>query len=731
MKKQVSLALFCLLLLTAGFAPPSYAQTAAPTFEAKRVANWNQDQSGQPSARVSTPSHRTLTSVLEAYDLYTLDAEAISRYVQGSAGPASFQLALGDEHAWSLTLEENNLLSPNYESVALTPQGKVATTSTPTVTFRGQLNNEGGGEVRLLLDGDQLKGFITYQGKKMYLENLSGLTPEADPSQFVFYAEDEVLEDGSLMCLAKEEKTYQQDVDSKINERAANGCEDQAQLEIATFALFGRYQSAGSSQSAVNNEILGILNNVQANYTQFSIDFKVVEQVVSTCASCDPWSTTRPSDILSEFTRWGPSGFSKQHDAGICFFDGNGSGTVGVAWLRAICTNNRYSVCDKLGTSESNRVLVAHEMGHNFGANHDASGAPFIMAPSVNRSTQWSSNSISSINSHISSRGCLACVSGGGDNPPPPPTPDECDAPTNLRARNIGVNTAQLAINAASGANNYTYRVRAKGNSQWSSFDRSELIINLQGLQANTTYQWEVRTNCDNERSSFVRGAEFKTRSSDTPPPPAACNVPTSPRVSNLRPTTADFSWQAVNGATSYQYRIKARGSSRWFTFNVGGTGISIRGMQPGTTYDWQVRTVCSDGTSAYTTARQFTTFERRNSLSASQATAQENKVTAEAALEVGLIDLNEQAIALDANADELTELIAYPNPFANGFQVKLPTDEPVQVNVFDLRGRIVQSMRRQSSNLMVLGQGLLPGAYTVQIISSDFQGEAKIIKSE
>ena len=734
MKRPVPIILLCLVIATLGFTPPSYAQTTVPTFEAERITHWGENQSGQPSARVSAPSHRALTSVLNAYDLYTLDAEAIGRYVKGSSGPASFQLALGDEYRWTLTLEENDLLSPNYESFALTPQGSVAADPTPTVTFKGQLNNEGGGEVRLLLDGEKLKGFITYQGKKMYLENLSGLASEADDSQFVFYAEDDVQEDGSLMCLAKEEKVYEQSVDDRINERASNGCEDQAQLEIATFALYKRYQSAGNSQSGVNNEILGILNNVQANYTQFSIKFKIIEQVVSTCASCDPWSTTQPSDILSEFTRWGPSGFKNQHDAGICFFDGNGSGTVGVAWLRAICTSSRYSVCDKLGTAESNRVLVAHEMGHNFGANHDASGAPFIMAPSVNRSAQWSSNSISSINDHISSRSCLACVSGGGGNPPPPP--NECDAPTNLRVSNVGTTTARLAINPASGANNYTYQFRVKGTSQWSSFDRTQSSTDVQGLRSNTTYQWQVRTNCDSKNSSFVRGPEFKT-TGGTPPPPEACNAPTRPRASNLRPTSCDFSWQAVDGATSYDYRIRVKGGSRWFTFSVGRTNIGIRGMTPGTTYQWQIRTVCADGTSSYIPARDITTFKRQSGQVAVTATespsVDEGLTSLGVTSEVGLIDLGEQPVALGANATALTELTAFPNPFASSFQLKLPaTDEQLQVNVFDIQGRLVQSLQRKLAGpTMELGQGLLPGAYTVQVASPSFRGQAKIIKGK
>ncbi len=598
MMKRTTTIFWCYLIVAAlsGLTVPSYAQTP-PTFEGRHLAQWD-GAKDRPSTQVSGTSHQVLTEVITSYDLYTLDARAIDRYVKSTPESATFQLVLGEEYQWEIMLEENNLLSPDYQSFALTSQGKVEVASTPTVTFRGQLLSEGGGEVRLLLDGDQLQGFVTVNDKKIYLENLSNLSSGASTSQFVLYSEDAVKEEGELLCLAKQEQAYDKQIQDRVTDQAANGCEDQAELEIATLALFRRFNSAGS-QPAVNNEILGILNNVQANYNQFSIKFNVVEQVVSTCSSCDPWTTTNPSSILREFTNWGSSGFSQRHDAGICFFDGAGSGTVGVAWVGAICTSSRYSVCDKLRTSESNRVLVAHEVGHNFSARHDASGSPFIMAPSVNTSSNWSSASTNAINNHISSRSCLSCVGGGGT-----PPPVACPVPTQLRAQNISVTTVSLNWRSAGSGNDYRLQYRRQGTSSWTSRNVGSSNASLSGLRANTTYQWRVRTICDNSNSDYISGPNFTTRPEDT----NGCTAPTALVVNNIRTSTASFDWRSMNGARNYTFRIRSKGSSRWFSFNVSRSSIGVRGMRSGTTYQWQVRTNCSGGSSNYVVGAEFTT---------------------------------------------------------------------------------------------------------------------------
>jgi subtilisin family serine protease len=86
------------------------------------------------------------------------------------------------------------------------------------------------------------------------------------------------------------------------------------------------------------------------------------------------------------------------------------------------------------------------------------------------------------------------------------------------------------------------------------------------------------------------------------------CDEPSSLSTSNITTTTATISWGGVTGAANYEVRFRVAGGSYQF-FNASGTSLNITGMTPNTTYEWSVRTNCTNGlTSAWPANVQFTT---------------------------------------------------------------------------------------------------------------------------
>ncbi|MBO9202114.1 MULTISPECIES: reprolysin-like metallopeptidase [Niastella] len=89
----------------------------------------------------------------------------------------------------------------------------------------------------------------------------------------------------------------------------------------------------------------------------------------------------------------------------------------------------------------------------------------------------------------------------------------------------------------------------------------------------------------------------------------SGCSSPTGLTASAITTTSATVGWTAVSGAVSYDVDYKASSASTWTNAATGTTvtSVGLTGLTQGTVYDYRVRTNCSSGSSAYSTA-QFTT---------------------------------------------------------------------------------------------------------------------------
>ena len=133
----------------------------------------------------------------------------------------------------------------------------------------------------------------------------------------------------------------------------------------------------------------------------------------------------------------------------------------------------------------------------------------------------------------------------------------------------------------------YQYACVAKNATpeSWTDVPGTELTLTLHGLTAGTSYDLYVRSDCGTEQSS---GAKVNF----TP----VCPAPTAPQISNIGTTTADLSWTAASGITTYQYVTAISGQTpNWENAQtVSATSAQLTGLQPGKTYKAYVRSYYS-----------------------------------------------------------------------------------------------------------------------------------------
>ena len=153
---------------------------------------------------------------------------------------------------------------------------------------------------------------------------------------------------------------------------------------------------------------------------------------------------------------------------------------------------------------------------------------------------------------------------------------------------------------------------RPAGSTAWSSVISvpamsSGITYALTGLATSTTYEWRVQTNCPTgAQADYVVGPNFTTD----------CFPPYSLFSTEVSTTSAKLSWYAtVEPDARFDVRYRVAGTVNWITqsnLNLTDTTnytYTLTGLTNNTTYEWQVRTVCSPTTnSAFVTGQNFTT---------------------------------------------------------------------------------------------------------------------------
>jgi hypothetical protein len=86
--------------------------------------------------------------------------------------------------------------------------------------------------------------------------------------------------------------------------------------------------------------------------------------------------------------------------------------------------------------------------------------------------------------------------------------------------------------------------------------------------------------------------------------------VPVSLASSNITQTSADVSWGAVSGASSYTLQYKPVSGSTWTQIVTASTSQALTLLDPNVQYEFQVQASCTNGgTSAFSSSSFFTTL--------------------------------------------------------------------------------------------------------------------------
>ena len=316
-----------------------------------------------------------LEQVFTKHEDLNIDPHAVAEQVRTN-GRVSL---VTPSHDFELQLSPNDLRAPNYRAEEVDADGVTRATEMGGVsTYKGNVEGVWASDARFTVTDNAVEGMIVTPGQSFFVEPARKYSSSAAPTDYLIYSADDVRPDITRSCA----DTLEEQINTGAKQIMPSATSGNAPavfspfkvVEIASEADFEYVQGLGGTAAAANQDILSIMNQIQAIYQRdIGLTFTVVFQHAWDTPN-DPYTASGDAvAVLREFTNYWNANFANSpRDVAHLWTGRNLGGPAGVAWTGVVCANPAaaYGISD-LETMAPFRVTIpAHEIGHNFNASH-------------------------------------------------------------------------------------------------------------------------------------------------------------------------------------------------------------------------------------------------------------------------------------------------------------------------------------------------------------------------
>ncbi|KPP68785.1 hypothetical protein Z043_112507, partial [Scleropages formosus] len=280
-----------------------------------------------------------------------------------------------------VVLEKNEVLLPKDFTMYSYAKNGSLVTDRPLMQdhchYQGYVKDVEGSSVAMSICSG-LRG-VLHIGNSSY-----GIEPLESTSSFqhlVYRLEDVVAE--PLVCATTHrEEDYDPHISHELHEplvgpllrRKRDMLHQTHYVELFLVVDNDRFAYKGKNQTAVQEEMVHLANYIDSVYVPLNIRVVLV--------GLEIWSQRNlintegsAGEVLSRFVQWREQQLLSRHrhDSGQLILNKSFGGTAGMAFVGTVCSRSHGGGINAFtsGNTQSFASIVAHELGHNLGMNHD------------------------------------------------------------------------------------------------------------------------------------------------------------------------------------------------------------------------------------------------------------------------------------------------------------------------------------------------------------------------
>lgn len=685
---------------------------------------------------------------------YKINKTAVSQILNSKMQYLELSVPLTEGTSAILKLTEFNVLAPDAIISVMTDEGeKRFTDNIPFKCYKGIYNNDVNSMAVICISDIFVKGILLTESNSY---TLSTFGDNSLSNECILYENNKLRVKNDFAC-GSEMLALPEDVKNKIqntNPEAVTNTFLQANIALEIDKI--TYATYGSSVSNTIAGTLALMSIVSAVYNR-DINVKLVVPYIHIWTTTDPYTGATSGDLLDQFVDHWNANFSAVPRTLAHFITRRSGGLGGIAYLDVLCDplssglgygfSNISGAHSQLPLYSWDVMVVAHELGHNFGSSHTFScswpGGPIDTCYRPEGScysgpTKARTGTIMSychLNGNIDLRlgfGPLpkARIRTNAENAPcMSPAPNQLLLSYPQGGETFATNSQQYIYWGTSSAGNFNIELTTNGGTTWSSLGT--------GISAQQRYLvWTVpyiptSENCKikiydagNPSLADTVDGTFRIKATLN-----SINLTAPATGISMFTTPADtskviFSWTSAGSLTGITYKWKIR--------RGGGQYLSFLSDANGTTPQITIRKSKLDSLAAYTFGLTGDSvlcgWSAATYLNSDSLASEIRTIT----IRTNTVGVNNISSVVPTEHKLYTN---YPNPFNPTTKIKfeLPKDEFVKITVYDLSGKAVSELVNERLKAGVYetdfnGSYLSSGTYFYKIETNNFIETRKMV---